>query len=110
MIFRIVLLSISWLLLAAHFSRSNLNIVAVICLLVPLLLFTGKKWALKLIAILTALGAMVWVHTAWKLINSRMASGEDWNRMAIILFAVAIYTLFTAIFIYSSKLLNKFNR
>jgi hypothetical protein len=109
MILRIVLLAISWILLAAHFSRADLNLIAIFCLLLPFILITRKKWALKLLVVLTVLGSLVWVHTTWQLINSRLESGEDWNRMAIILFSVAIYTLFSAIFINSPRIRKKFN-
>lgn len=109
MILRIVLLAISWLLLAAHFSRADLNLIAIICLLVPFILIIRKRWALKLLIILTVLGSLVWVHTTWQLINSRLDSGEDWNRMAIILFSVALYTLFSAIFLNSPVVRKKFN-
>ena len=108
MILRIILLSISWILLAAHFSRARLNIIAIICLAVPFLLLIKKIWTLKLLVILTVLGSMVWVHTTWQLIGSRIDSGDDWKRMAIILFAVAIFTLFSAFLINSQKIRKKY--
>ena len=108
MILRIVLIAFSWLLLAAHFSRANLAILAIISLLIPFILFIRKKWAHKILVILTILGAMEWVRTTWQLINSRIESGEDWKRMAIILFSVAIFTLFSAILLNSKRIREKY--
>ncbi len=110
MILRIILLSISWILLAAHFSRAKLNIIAVICLAVPFVLLIKKIWALKLLVILTVLGSLFWVYTTWQLISSRIESGDDWKGMAIILFAVAIFTLFSAFLINSPEIRKKYTR
>jgi len=110
MILRIILIAFSWLLLAAHFSRANNNIISIICLLIPFLLLIKKKWAHKSLIILTVLGAIVWVHTTWQLINTRMESGDDWKRMAIILFSVAIYTLFSAFMLNSKKTRTRYKR
>ena len=54
MVLRIILIAVSWLLLAAHFSRADINILALICLLAPFLLLVKKKWALKTLLILTS--------------------------------------------------------
>ena len=109
MILRIILIAFSWLLLAAHFSRANNNIIAIICLIIPFILLIKRKWALNMLIILTVLGALEWVRTTWQLIHTRIESGDDWKRMAIILFSVAVFTIFTAFTLNSSRIRKKYN-
>jgi len=46
MIPRIILISITWLMIAAHFSRADNNILMIISLLVPFLLLIKRRLAL----------------------------------------------------------------
>lgn len=78
-------------------------------MLVPFLLLVKKKWALKSLVILTILGALEWLRTTWQLINSRMESGDDWKRMAVILFSVALFTMFSGMLLNSKKVRDKYN-
>jgi hypothetical protein len=100
---RIILLSFSWLLLAAHFSRADLNILMVISLLIPLILIIRKRWALITVQLLTIAGALEWIRTTWILAVSRISDGEEWARMAIILVSVSIITFIAALLLNSKK-------
>lgn len=94
---RVVLVITSWLLLAAHFSRADNTVLMICSLLVPFLLFITRKWALRIVQILTAAGALIWVDTTWQLIRRRIELGEEYGRMTIILLSVALFTLVAAL-------------
>jgi hypothetical protein len=106
---RITLLIISWLLLAAHFSRAGQTILMIFSLIVPLLLFIRKKWALRAVQILTAAGAVVWIDTTWQLIRVRMDMEQDYIRMAVILLTVALFTLVSALLAGTGKMKARYS-
>lgn len=95
---------ISWVLLAAHFSRADNNIIAIFCLMIPFLMFIKKKWILTLLSILTFSGGIVWLHTAYTLTKARIGIDESWVRMAIIIIIVSLFTLLSGYFINSGKI------
>lgn len=105
---RIILLSFSWLLIAAHFSRAENNLLVIISLAIPFLLFIKKRWSLVAVQVLTLCGALVWLFTTYNLIKSRIAVGEDWTRMAIILVAVAILTIVSGLLLGSAKIKERY--
>ena len=92
MIARISLVVLSSLLLAAHFFREGNMLLVAGFLLLPLLLFVRRRWILSLLQVLLYLGAIVWLQTALSFITERRATGDDWLRLALILFAVATVT------------------
>ncbi len=87
----------SLLLLAAHFSRNNLNLLAIVFLFLPLLLFIKKIWIKRLMEIILFGGSIVWIFTIFHYVKIRIANGQSWIRLAIILGAVSLFTLFSAI-------------
>ena len=105
---RLILIIIAWLLLAAHFSRSDHTILMICSLLVPFLLFIKRKWALRIVQLLTAAGAVVWIDTTWQLIRGRIELGEEYGRMAIILLSVALFTLAAALLAGTGKMKEKY--
>ena len=106
---RLILIIISWLLLAAHFSRADNTILMICSLLVPFLLFIIRKWALRVVQILTVAGALIWVDTTWQLIQRRIEMGEEYGRMSVILLSVAIFTLVAAHLAGTGKMKEKYN-
>lgn len=109
MISRVIITVLTWLLLAAHYSRADNTVFMILSLLVPLLLLVRKFWAHLALVILTLAASLVWVATALRLINQRINAGDDWTRMAIILFAVALFTIFSAVFLNSRKIKERYN-
>jgi hypothetical protein len=103
MIGRSIFLYFTWILLAAHFSRANSTLLMIVCLAAPLILLIKKRWALISIQIATLAGAGVWLLTTYQLIKTRVALGEDWARMAIILISVSLITAIAGILIGSGK-------
>ncbi len=87
---------LAFLLLAAHFSRANLNGLAIACLLLPFLLFYRKRWVLLVGGILLLMGAVVWGVTGYHLALARVHFGMPYHRLVAIMGGVVLYTLFSA--------------
>jgi len=88
---------LSAVLLAAHFLRYGALLLALAVLLLPLLLLERRPWVPRLMQVLLLVGALVWVRTGVALARERMARGEPWTRMAVILVAVALVTGLSAL-------------
>ena len=91
---------IAFLLLAAHFLRQADTTPATACVLAPILLFVRKRWALVVVQWSLYLGAAVWGYTTALLVVDRVMGQAPWFRMAAILAAVTLFTL------YAGRLLN----
>lgn len=70
--------------------------------------FIKKKWAILGLQILTYAGALVWVHTAYLFVQQRIAYGESWVRLGIILLFVAAFTFFTGTLLNSAKIKSRY--
>jgi hypothetical protein len=92
MIQRIGLFVLASLLLAAHFFRQgNLPLVA-LCLLTPLLFIVRRPWSLAALQVSAYFASAIWLVTAVRLVQERIAIGRPWAIAAIILGAVACLT------------------
>lgn len=89
MIARITLYAIVAALGAAHFTRAGSLILAVLCLMAPLLFFLRRRLSLLLLQGLAYAAAVGWLWTAYELVAMRQAAGRPWLLAATILAAVA---------------------
>ncbi|MBN2008175.1 hypothetical protein JW960_02385 [candidate division KSB1 bacterium] len=89
---RLIPVIFSFLLLAAHYSRAQWDWAAVLCLVIPFVLFVKKRWVPRLMQVLLVLGALEWIGTTHRLVLIRQAEGMPWTRLAIILISVALFT------------------
>ena len=94
---------ISVLLLAAHFSRQDLNIIAVICVLLPLLFLVKKKIILTLFQFLLFLGVVEWIRSLMMYIDERQVAGTDYGTLTIIISSVAFFTFISAVLLSARK-------
>ena len=108
MIPRIVPLILASLLLAAHFLRASNWPLVLVSLLVPLLLLVRKQWSLNALELLTCIGAGIWLYTGIGLVEQRLAAGAPWVRLALIMAAVAAFTLWAARLLNSEAVRKKF--
>ena len=83
---------LSFLLLAAHFYRSGLVVLAAICVALLFLLFFRRSWVPRLFQFLLILGALEWLRSLYYFAAMRIAWDQPWTRLAIILGAVALFT------------------
>ena len=88
---------VSGVLIAAHFLRAGSFPLVLIGLAFPFLLFFRKPWLNRIVQILLILAAAKWLHTLLLLVAQRHLAGEPWTRMAIILGAVALLNLVSAL-------------
>jgi hypothetical protein len=83
---------LSFLLLAAHFYRAGLLPIAALCVALPFLLLLRQAWVPRLFQFLLVLGALEWLRALYGFAAMRIAFGDPWQRLAIILGAVALFT------------------
>lgn len=91
-VLRLLPVILSFLLLAAHFSRVNLLPLVIVCIIVPFLLFIKRIWVVRTIQIILFLGAIEWVRSMLSYIEIRKSINDDWTKLAIILSVVALFT------------------
>ena len=87
----------SALLIAAHFFRSGFLLSAIVCLLLPLLLFTRNHWAPRLLTGFLLLSAAEWLRTMLVFIGHYQEAGVPWIRLAVILTSVSLVTALSAL-------------
>ena len=107
---RISLFAIAALLLGAHFFRADNFLLLALCLATPLLFLYRKRWSLILLQ-LTAYGATAsWLWTALELIELRQQTGRPWTAAALILGAVAWFTLMAGLLMNSRCMRERYPR
>jgi len=102
--FRLFPVVLSFLLLAAHFYRAGYPILTGVCVGVLFLLFFRKRWVPRLFQGLLILGAMEWLRALYFFAVMRIAWEQPWTRLAIILGAVALFTLTSGLVFKSARL------
>ncbi len=89
---RLLPVILSFLLLGAHFYRAGLVSLTVLSVAVLVLLAFRKRWIPRLFQVLLLVGAVEWLRTLYFFAAMRIAWGEPWTRLAIILGTVALLT------------------
>ena len=108
MILRTVLFVVAALLFGAHFYRvGNFSLMA-LCVAAPLLFLYRKRWSLILLQLMAYGAAAVWVDTAIRLIEFRQRIGRPWTAAAIILGAVAAFTLVAGLLLNSRSMARRY--
>lgn len=92
----LVMPALALLLLAAHFLHSGLLPLAVLSLLLAGLLAVRRPWAARVVQAVLVLAAVEWILTTVALAQLRLQHGEPYLRLALILGAVAAFTLLAA--------------
>ena len=89
---RLLPVILSFLLLGAHFYRAGMVPVTVLCVASLFLLLIRKPWVPRLFQVLLVLGAIEWLRSLYLFAAMRIAWGEPWTRLAVILGTVALLT------------------
>jgi hypothetical protein len=87
----------SFLLLGAHFYRAGQVLLTVLCLVVLLLLFLRKPWVPRVFQLLLVAGSLEWLRSLYSFAAMRIAWDQPWTRLAIILGAVALFTVLSGL-------------
>ena len=88
--------TLALLLLAAHFYRAAALPLVLACLALVALQALRRPWVPRVMQLALLAGAIEWAWTAALLMQQRLALGQPWQRMAIILSVVALATLAAA--------------
>lgn len=83
---------LSALVLGAHVLRWGQLWLAVATAALPLLLLTGRRWAVVTLQVALAAGALEWLRTLGALVATRRELGLPYSRLAVILGGVALVT------------------
>lgn len=83
-------------LLGAHFLRFYAMEIVVVCTLLPFVLLVRRRWAARLVQVVLLLGVLVWARAGYVFALQRIAAGEPWRRLVIIMGGVALFTLVAA--------------
>lgn len=98
---RIALVGLSTLVLGAHFLRADQTLLVLAVVFCPLILLSGRAWALRTVQLVLAAGALEWVRTTIQLVDLRRAAGQPFLRMAAILGTVAVLTALSSVLLES---------
>lgn len=90
MFLRILPLILSSLLAGAHFLRSGNLLLVLAFAAAPLLLFVRRRWVLIALQVICYFEAFIWLQTTLRIVNQRLAMGDDWLRVVFILTPVAL--------------------
>ena len=106
---RLLPVILSFLLLAAHFYRAGMTVVAGLCAALPALLLLRKAWVPRLFQVLLVLGALEWLRTLYVIAAMRIALEQPWARLAVILGTVAVFTALSGLVFRSRAVKSRYD-
>lgn len=95
-------------LLAAHFYRAGSAPLVLGCLVLVALLAWPRAWVARLVRLSLLSGAVQWAWTTFGLVQQRLALGQPWVRLALILGSVALLTAASALVFRHPRLRQRF--
>lgn len=103
---RLFLPVLACVVLAAHFYRAQLLPLALLSAMLPLLLAVPRAWAVRVLQVALVLGALEWLRTLAEFSAIRIAMGQPYLRLMLILLAVAAFTAASA-FVFKHERLQR---
>jgi hypothetical protein len=103
-VLRLIPVILSSILLAAHFSRAGSSVLTLVAIALPFLLLVREPWAARTVQLALVLGGLEWLRAAWGYVQQRMALGEPWTRLLVILGVVVLFTWASALVFRSPRL------
>jgi hypothetical protein len=88
--------SLAAILLAAHFYRAGQPVLAALSVSALVLLAVPRPWAARVLQGALLAGALEWLRTLAVFASTRMALGQPYLRLTLILVAVAVFTAASA--------------
>ncbi len=90
-------------LLAAHSLRFGHIVGFGLLLLSPLILLVRQRVVLRVCQAFLFGGAIFWVYTTYGMLATRLAMGDDWLRLLLIMSGVIFFTLIASCLCMHSK-------
>lgn len=106
---RLIMPVVALALLGASFMRAGNEMMVAGCVGLVLLLALPRAWTARLAQVVLVLAALRWLWLAWVIGATRAAMGIPYTRMALILGAVALFTLLSAL-VFQSEPLRRYYR
>jgi hypothetical protein len=106
MFLQFLTITISILMISAHFYRMNKVYLAYFLLLTPLILIIKHRISARVIQVLLFLSTIEWWIIIYKIIKIRRDFNMPWIRFSVIMSFVAIFTLLS-IFIFNTKTMKR---
>jgi hypothetical protein len=106
---RLIAPALAFLLLGASFLRAGNELMMAGCAVLLVLLTVPRPWAAWIAQIALVLAALRWLWLTWLIGSMRASMGVPYGRMAIILSAVALFTLL-AMLVFHSRRLRQYYR
>lgn len=91
--------TLSLVILAAHFLRSGSLLFVFLVLVVAGFVLVRQPWAGRALQWVLVIGAIEWLRTLVVLTSQRRLEGLPYTRMALILAAVGVFTLASALLV-----------
>jgi hypothetical protein len=104
----LVLPSLAAILLAAHFYRAGQLVLAALSVGALVLLAVPRPWAARVLQVALLAGAIEWLRTLALFASARMAMGQPYLRLALILVAVAAFSAVSAVVFQQSALRRRY--
>lgn len=96
------------LLLGAHFLRAENTLLTAVCVLTPLTFLYRRRTSLLVLQALAYGAAGVWADTAWRLVEIRLALGQNWALAVTILGAVALVSIVAGLLLNSRVMRERY--
>lgn len=93
------------LVLGAHFYRASIDAGVALSIALLGLVLVRKPWAARVVQAGLVLGALEWLRTLAAFAGVRLATGQPYMRMVLILGAVALLTALAAL-VFESRALR----
>ena len=94
---RLLPVILSLLLLGAHFFRAGMIVLVLLAIVILFMLLIRKPWVARLVQSVLIIGGIEWIRILLVLAKMRQAAGAPWERLALILGGVAIFTVCSAL-------------
>ncbi|MGE5345601.1 MAG: hypothetical protein ACM3JH_06585 [Acidithiobacillales bacterium] len=104
----LVLPVLSLLVLGAHFFRSAEYAIVALCIALVALVSVRRWWAARALQAALFLGAAEWLRTMTGLVHLRRSLDLPWARLAVILGAVALLTVVSALMFETARLRERY--
>ena len=101
MIYRIIPLTISWILIAAQFHIMGNKLLMVASLAIPMFLFIFHRQALLFVQWMTYAGIIIWIKAGIDYVNLHMDSGDNYFTIVIFFSFVAFWTVVSSLLLYT---------
>lgn len=95
--FHIIMVCLSYLILAAHFLRPGNIFMAMVSLGIPFLILIHRRLILRIIQGGLVFASLIWILSLSAYIQAYYAMGKDMTRMSLILTTVILFNILTII-------------